>query len=55
MAEERRVVEVSRSKDEAYKKAFRLAGQLGLEIQANIPGERLEVQRSTEPEVGGPL
>lgn len=43
MPEERKVVETKLSKDEAYKKCFKRASQLGLNIKANIPGERLEV------------
>lgn len=45
MAEERRVIETRVPKDDAFKKCFKRAGQLGLDIVANIPGERLEVQK----------
>jgi hypothetical protein len=45
MAEERRVVETRLPKDEAFKKCFKRAGQLGLDIVANIPGQRLEVRK----------
>jgi len=43
---QRRVVETKLSKDDAFKKCFKRAGQLGIEIPANIPGERLEVRKT---------
>jgi len=45
MSEQRRVVESKLSVDEAYKKCFKRAGQLGLEIKTNVPSQRLEVRR----------
>lgn len=45
MGEQRKVVESKLSKDDAYKKSFKRAGQLGLDIRANIPGQRLEVSK----------
>jgi hypothetical protein len=44
--EERKVVDTRLTKDEAYKKCFKRASQLGLNIQANIPGERLEIVKT---------
>ena len=46
MSEQRRVVETKLTAEEAYKKCFKRAGQLGLEIKTNIPNERLEVRRT---------
>lgn len=46
MAEERKVVESRLPKEESYKKCFRRATQLGLNIKANIPGERLEIEKT---------
>jgi hypothetical protein len=46
MSEQRRVVETRLTAEEAYKKCFKRAGQLGLEIKTNIPNERLEVRRT---------
>ena len=46
MAEERKVVDTKLPKDEAHKKCFKRASQLGLNIKANIPGERLEIAKT---------
>jgi len=46
MAEERKVVDTKLVKREAYEKCFKRASQLGLNIKANVPGERLEVEIS---------
>jgi hypothetical protein len=46
MAEERKVVETKLSRDEAYRKCFKRASLLGLNIKANIPGERLEIEKT---------
>jgi hypothetical protein len=43
MAEQRKIIETKLSKDDAYKKCFKRATQLNLDIRANIQGERLEV------------
>ena len=46
MAEERKVVDTKLSKADAYQKCFKRASQLGLNIKANIPGERLEIVKA---------
>jgi hypothetical protein len=45
-SEERRVVDTKLTKAEAYTKCFKRASQLGLNIKANIAGERLEVVKT---------